>query len=196
MGNRSRLLAAVGTALASNMTFKVVPNIATGDPDIYDIAHPWNNNYALLSDVFEDISASPGCTAASVTIFNPDQSSCTWSGPFCCNAPIPKAVGIRVTTIGPCHGWVIVGSHDPVFAFNFATADPDIYFVAVPYHTTAMNLSDLFDEIPNAASVAAYDTDQSTCTWTGNFSCNQPLQIFQGVRVTVKAPGTWRPEHY
>ena len=192
------LLAVGGTVVASNMAFKVVWPIATGDPDIYDISLPWNNNYAKLSDIFNDISASSGCAAASVTHFNPDQSSCSWIGPGSCEIVVnEKGANIRVTTSGPCGAWVIVGSHDPNAVFTFAQADPSIYGVSVPYHTTAMDLAGLYNDIPNAASVTVFSPDQSSCSWIGPGGCNMPLTLGQGVRVTVGLAGTtWKPSHY
>jgi hypothetical protein len=191
------VLAVGGAALASNMGFKFVPNIATADPDVYDISIPDNNNYGTLSDIYNDISTSPGCTAASVTVFNPDQSSCTWAGDFTCDQPYVPGQGIRVTTAGACTGWVIVGSHNPALVRTFSLADPSIFDESVPYHTTATDLATLFAEIPNAASVTVFNPDQSSCTWAGDFTCNVALAIGQGVRVTVSVAGTnWTPSHY
>ena len=94
------LLVVAGAAVASNMGFKFTANIATGDPDIYDVSIPLNNNYTSLQGIYDDISASSGCTASSVTIFAPDQSSCSWIGAGSCNAPYNPGKGIRVTTAG------------------------------------------------------------------------------------------------
>jgi len=191
------LLAVGGAAVASNMGFKYAANLPTADPDIYDVSIPLNHNYTTLSSIFDDINTSPGCTAASVTVFNPDQSSCTWNGPFSCNTAYNSGQGIRVTVGGPCTGWIIVGSHNPSFQYAFPTNDPDIYDVSVPYHTTQTSLAGLYSEIPNAASVTIFNPDQSSCTWNGPFSCNVALSIGQGVRVTVTTDGTlWTPSHY
>ena len=46
------LLVVAGAAVASNMGFKFTANIATGDPDIYDISIPLNNNYTTLESVY------------------------------------------------------------------------------------------------------------------------------------------------
>jgi hypothetical protein len=191
------LLAVGGAAMASNMGFKFVPNIATHDPDIYPISIPFNNNYPTLSSIFNDISASPGCTAASVALFAADQSSCTWTGGFTCDAPYPSGRGVIVTVSAGCTGWVIVGSHNPSQVINFPVPDPGIQDVSVPYHTTQTDIAGLFAEIPNAASVGIFNPDQSSCVWTGNFTCNTALQIGTGVRVTVSVAGTnWTPSHY
>lgn len=192
------LLAVAGAAVASNMGFKGVPNLALSDPNIYDVSIPLNNNYTTLSSIFNDINASAGCSAAAVTVFAPDQSSCVWNGPFSCDLPYSPGQGIRVS-VGPpnCTQWIIVGSHNPSYTFAFAQADPSIYDVAVPYHTTQTSIAGLFAEIPSAASVTIFNPDQSTCTWNGPFSCNSAMTIMQGVRVSVSLPGaSWVPSHY
>lgn len=190
------LLAVGGIAVASNMGFKFVPNIATGDPEIYQVAIPLNNNYTTLSSIFNDISASAGCSAAQVTFFNPDQSSCSWTGSFTCDQPYAPGQGLRISTIGACTGWVIVGSHNPAFAFSLPL-DPNIADIAVPYHTTKTDLAGLFAEIgPNAAQVTKFNPDQSSCSWTGAFTCNAPVTIGEAYRVSVTAATSYTPSHY
>ena len=191
------LLAVGGAALASNMGFKFVPNIATADPDIYEISIPLNNNYTDLASIFNDINASAGCSAAGVTVFAPDQSQCSWTGSFSCNQAYTAGTGVRVSTYGTCTGWVIVGSHNPSFAFSFGLADPNIYDVSLPYHTTKTDLAGLYTEIPNAAGVTKINPDQSLCSWTGAFSRNTTITIGEAYRVSVTVAGTtWTPSHY
>ena len=190
------LLVVAGMAVASNMGFKFTANIATADPDIYDISIPLNNNYASLQSIYDDISASSGCSAAQVTIFNPDQSSCSWIGAGSCNAPYLPGQGIRVSTAGPCTAWVIVGSHNPGYLFSFGLADPNIYDIALPYHTTRTSTETLFNEIPNAAQVTKFFPDQSSCSWIGAGSCNVAITIGDAYRISVSAPSNWTPSHY
>lgn len=190
------LLVVAGAAVASNMGFKFTANIATADPDIYDISIPLNNNYTSLQAIFDDINASAGCAAAGVTIFSPDQSTCAWIGAGSCNAPYLPGQGIRVSTLGPCTAWVIVGSHNPSFIYNFALADPNIYDIALPYHTTRTTTETLFNEIPNCAAVTKFAPDQSTCAWIGAGSCNTAIAIGDAYRVSVLAPSSWTPSHY
>lgn len=190
------LLAVGGTAMASNMGFKFVPNLVDVDPLIYDISIPINNNYVDLKSIFDDIAASV-CTPGGVTVFDPAQNLCAWTGPFSCNTPYVDGQGIRVSVAGAsCATWVIVGSHNPAFAFNLATIDPDIYDIAVPYHTTTTDLKSLFSEIPGAAGVTVFDTSQNICSWTGAFSCNTPIVIGTGYRVSVTAPVLYTASHY
>jgi len=189
------LLAVGGAAVASNMGFKFVPNLATGDPDIYQISLPFNNNYVDIQDVFDDISASAGCSAAAVTVFHPDQSTCAWTGSLSCNEAVGSARGVRVGTIGPCTGWVIVGSHNPALTVS-VPLDPLILDASIPYHTTKTDLAGLFSEIPNAAQVTKFNADQSTCGWTGPLSCNVPITIGESYRISATVAGPWSPSHY
>jgi hypothetical protein len=186
-----------GLVLASNMTFKFVPAIPTADPQVYDVSIPLVNNYANLADIFNDIDSSPGCLAAQVTVFNPDQSTCSWTGSLSCNQPYQPGQLVRVSVFSAgCSGWVIVGAHNPGFSYSFPTADPDVYGVSIPYHTTAMNLSDLFNEIPNCMEVVKYNPDQSSCAYTGPMSCDAPVGVGEAYHVSVSAPGSWVPQHY
>jgi hypothetical protein len=86
------------------------PAIPLPDPSVYFISLPCCNPYITLSDVFNAMNAA-GCTAASVTRLNPDQSSCTWTGPFSCDVCIDCGMAVRVTTAVPCPGgWAIPGA--------------------------------------------------------------------------------------
>ena len=94
------LLAVGGAAMASNMGFKFVPNIQLVDPNIYDVSIPLNNNYVTLQSIFDDINASAGCTALSVTSFGNSpvpQTACAWVGSFSCNQPLDIGQAVRVT---------------------------------------------------------------------------------------------------
>lgn len=193
------LLAVGSAAVASNMGFKFVPNIATGDPDIYHVSFPFNNNYVTLFDVFNDIDSSPGCDAdgGGVTQFGSDQSTCAWTGPLTCNQAIVAAGGLRVSVAPsiPCTGWVVVGSHNPALAIN-VTIDPLIFDLSTPYHTTKTDLAGLFGEIPSAAQVTRFATDQSTCSWTGPLTCNAPVTIGESYRISATAASSYTPSHY
>lgn len=192
------LLAIGGTAMASNMGFKIVPNLALQDPNVYEISIPLNNNYTDLKSIFDDIGTNCPNGASSVTHFAPDQSSCTWNGPFSCSNPLAGGQAVRVTVaVTGCATWVIVGSHNPSFVYTFPLVDPNIYEISVPYHTTRTNIRELFDEIPNASSISRFHPDQSSCVWNGPFSCSEPITIGEGYWVTVGvAASTWVPSHY
>ena len=202
------LLAVGGAAMASNMGFKFVPNIANGAPAVYDISIPLNNNYTTLRSIFDDINASAGCSAAAVINFNNSPigtGSCTWAGPFTCDSTYHKgeSVWVKVAASTSCTGWVVVGSHDPSFQFSFTQNQPARYEVSVPYHTTETSLASLYAEIPSCSSVDAAGNGtspaQTHCTWAGPFTCNQPLSIGQGVAIKVNSPTLpvqWTPSHY
>jgi hypothetical protein len=186
-----------GLVLASNMSFKVVPSIPTADPDVYDISLPLVNNYTDLASVFNDINASAGCEAAQVTVFNSDQTSCSWTGPFSCNTALQPGEGVRVSTVSAgCSGWVIVGAHNPAFVYGFSIVDPGIYHMSIPYHTTALTLGDIFNSIPGAVEVCKFNPDQTSCCFTGLVSCDDTVEYWKAYRISVTAPTTWVPPHY
>lgn len=192
------LLVFAGAAVASNMGFKFTANIATGDPDVYLVSIPLNNNYTTIKSIFDDINASSGCSASQVTIFHPDQSTDSWTGPGSPSNPtVGVGEGVLVSTSGSCTGWIIVGSHNPNFQYSFPTADPDIYMASVPYHTTRTSIKQLFEEIPNAAQVTKMNPDQSTCSWTGPGSPdNCAITIGDAYFISVSAASLWTPSHY
>lgn len=206
IGVAAILLAISGVTVASNMAFKVVPDLKCPDPGVYDISIPRINSYTSLASIYNDISTSPGCTASSVTSFNSDQSSCTWNGPFSCNRPYSSGEGLRIS-VGPpfCRGWLIVGANAdaPANAFNFSVSDPSVYVAAYPYNGTAFTLADVFLDINangspagSAASVTIFECDQKSCTWNGPFSCNGVITPFASVWITVSAPTVWTPSMY
>lgn len=193
------LLMIGGVAVASNMGFKFVPNIATADPEVYWISIPLNNNYTDLASIYNDITAECPNGAAQAVRVHPDQSQCIWNGPFSCNEPYLPGEAVYVSTaVSGCTTWVIVGSHNPSFVYNFPTADPDIYTISVPYHTTLTDIAGLYNELgPNALQVVRVHPDQSQCIWNGPFSCNEPITIGEGYYVSVSVAGTtWTPSHY
>lgn len=197
-----------------NTGYRIVPDIATGDPAVYPINIPFCNNYTDLRSVFDDISASAGCTAAHVTSFNPDQSTVSWTGPFSGNRALTRGESVWVGTVGSCNGWVIVGADSSgsggslvAQGYTFLTVDPDVYQFSLPALTTALDLKDVFGDIPSAASVTHFHPDQSACSWTGPFSCNEPhvtggdryttWDFTVGLRYSVNtAPTKWLPSHY
>src|SRR5262245_24950486 len=145
------ILVVGGTALASNMGFKLVPNINAGAQN-FTLSLPINNNYTNAQSLFNDLSAScPGAlsgTGGKVERIVPSaggKTRQTWSAAGGTNFAIAKTEGyiVQTATGTTCTTAVIVGSHDPALAYSFAT--PSInYLVSIPYHTTAQNARDLF----------------------------------------------------
>lgn len=179
----------------SNTGVKMVPDFALGDPNFYPINIPCCNNYTDLVSVFNDISSSAGCTAAQITSFNPDRSSCSWTGPFTCNRPLQCAEVPWVSTVGPCNGWVIVGANcasgSPLIAAArvITVVDPLRTFFGPDQPPCAKHMKDVFCEIaldcdaignsPTVAAVTHWHRDPVTgddlsCSWTGAFTCNYP----------------------
>jgi hypothetical protein len=198
------LLAVGGSAFASNMGFKLVPNLALADPQVYEISIPANNNYTDLKSIFDDISSNCPAGAASVSHIRTDQTACTWTGPFSCPPePLPGCFGVRVSVTDSgggagCGSWIIVGSANPSQICSFPLADPQIYEDSVPYHTTQTNTAGLFGEISNAAEVCKVRTDGTANCWTGPFSTTpDPIVIGEGYIISVSNAGTtWVPSHY
>jgi hypothetical protein len=191
-------IAAVVPAVASNVGFKFVPAIGSSDPDVFDISLPYFNNYTTNASIFDDINTSPGCDALQVTTFFADQSSCSWTGPWSCNKPYTVGDGIRISVAAPGCTWVIAGSSDPSFSFAFTAAqvDPKIRFVSLPYHNTYLYLSDVFNDLPNAAQVTRFHPDQTSCSYTGPTSCDEAIERQDALVISVLAAGSWTPKHY
>lgn len=203
------LLAVSTAAFASNMGFKFVPDLQVASPGVYYISLPLNNNYADTTDIWTDMVNSCGQTGAGseVTNFFSGGGDCTWFGTSGCHqaswntAHQQESFRIRLGDAGStCGSWVLVGSHKPDFIYVFGTATPDAYHVSIPYHTTAVDIEDIFNEI--GASTAAEVTKFFTagdCTWFGTSGCNLPIIIGEGLRVRIavgKAPANWVPSHY
>lgn len=198
------VLAVGGTVLASNMGFKFVPNLNQAGKD-FTISLPINNNYTNADSIFQDVNAS-GCAAAKVERINPSTggtSRTTWVGfgSAADNFSVAKGQGYIVTTAGNCTTWVVVGSHDPTYVYNFAQAGKD-YLTSIPYHTTATVANDLFTGIPNCAKVERINPSlgaTSRTTWVGFGSAadNFPVAIGQAYIVAVGVAGVnWTPAHY
>ena len=189
------LLAIGGTVVASNMGFKFVPNFnAGGSTIVHTIGFPLNNNYVNAKDVRDDITAS-GCTAGTVQRRNTNQTIQSYAGigtPFLLN----KQEGLRTTVGGAgCTSWVVVGSWDPAYVYQFPTASPSQYLVTMPYHTTAINARDVFLSGP-FSGVRRINRNQTIQAYAG-IGTPFPITIGEPLIVLVTAASsTWVPPHY
>lgn len=188
-----------GSVVASNMGFKFVPNLNQGNPKIFTISLPLNNNYTNAESVRADIAGT--CSPAKIARVNPNQSQTTWVGTGLPtdNFAIVKGQGYILATNGTCTNWVVVGSHDPAYVYSFPQANPSIYLTSIPYHTTATVAEDLRTSIPSAAKIARINPNQSQTTWvgTGLPTDNFSVVIGEAYIVAVNTAGTtWTPAHY
>lgn len=197
------LLAIGGAAVASNMGFKFVPNITQSGPaKQYSISLPLNNNYANANAILTDIPA--GCNAQAVIRIAPSVNGSVkqgWLAPGTgVNFPVSKGEGYLVQTGTTCTNWVIVGSHDPAFVYNFAAGGVQT-FASVPYHTTATVANDLLTSIgPNAQAVIRIAPSVNGSVKQGwlapGTGVNFPVTIGEAYLVQVSAATAWTPAHY
>jgi len=193
------LLAVSGAAVASNMGFKFVPNL-NQTSKTFTISLPLNNNYASASAVFNDIQAS-GCTPNKVERINPStggSSRSSWTSTGGTDFPVAKGEGYIVEVGANCTSWVVVGSHDPAYTYNFALANKS-YLASIPYHTTATSASAIFNSIPSASKVERINPStggSSRSSWTSTGGTDFPVTIGEAYIVEVTAASSWTPAHY
>ena len=176
-----------GTAVASNMGFKFVPNIAAGN--FFNLSLPWFNNYTKANELFNDL---PG--ADSVTKVNANGSKTDWfnGAPFSQNFAIVKAEGYIVKA-GPSGVTtaVIVGSHDPNYTLTFNAGE--FFNAASPYHQTFTKANELFSDMNSqmgATAIGRISKVNTNGSYTSWFSGAPPTNNFTmdlGMAVIVKA---------
>jgi hypothetical protein len=196
------LLLACGAAVASNMGFKFVPNITQSGPaKQYTVSFPLNNNYTNAASVLGDIPG--GCNATGVIRIAPSVGGSTrqgWLAPGTgTNFSISKGEGYLVETTANCTTWVIVGSHDPAYVYNFASGLQTL--ASIPYHTTATAAADLLSSVgPNASGVIRIAPSVGGATRQGwlapGTGTNFPVTIGEAYLVEVSAATAWTPAHY
>lgn len=197
------LLAVCGGAVASNMGFKFVPNITQngGPNEQYTISLPLNNNYTNAASLLSDIPV--GCNGTGVVRIAPSVGGSVkqgWLAPgFGVNFPVAKGEGYLVETTSNCTSWVIVGSHDPAYVYNFGGGVQT--FASIPYHTTATVANDLLVSVgPNASGVIRIAPSVGGSVKQGwlapGFGVNFPVTIGEAYLVEVTSATAWTPAHY
>jgi hypothetical protein len=163
------ILAAGGVAVASNMGFKLnkplVANTATSGQNW--VAIPMNNPYGTIKNFCTQTGLpSALATTATITAINPVNNLPTTVTCFAAVAQLlpNDCTGIRVS-VPPSAGLgsiIIVGSHNPgkTCGIPANTAASGQFWFSVPYHTTAVTLKDLCNQIGMASSLAS--TGQGT----------------------------------
>lgn len=184
-----------GFALASNMGFKFVPNIAAGGG--FNLSLPWNNNYNTAKDLFDDISPQKVAKVESDSTFT------EWFGPGGgVDFPVAKGEAYFVTAsssgaLTP----VIVGSHDPNYTMSFTGGEG--FNASAPYHQTLSSAKDLFIDMNTALSdtiqkLAKIESDSTFTEWFGpGGGVDFALDLGMGVYVTASADtGAYAWPHY
>ena len=193
------LMLAVSVAtIGSNMGFKIsIP--LTGNYAINLVSLPYYNSYTDSASLWSDLVAS-GITPYQISYY--DSQNGAWvdyfgRGPF--TLPASGGLLIKVTDASPLP-WIVVGSHNPAFAFPL-TGNYAINLVSIPYHTTAVTSQDIWNQL-----VAAGDTpyqismyDSANGAWVDFFG-RGPFTLVPGqallIKVTDGSPTAWTPSHY
>ncbi|GAB4224800.1 MAG: hypothetical protein Kow0062_26930 [Acidobacteriota bacterium] len=176
-----------GTAVASNMGFKFVPNI--GANEFFNLSLPWFNNYTKANELFNDL---PG--ASRISKINPNGSRTSWfnGASFTQNFDVIKAEGYVVEAGGSgVNSAVIVGSHDPNFTLTFNAGE--FFNAAAPYHQTFTKANELFNDM-NAqmgataiARISKINANGAQTSWFNGASFSQNFTLDLGMAVIVES---------
>ncbi|OGF62863.1 MAG: hypothetical protein A2Y62_08335 [Candidatus Fischerbacteria bacterium RBG_13_37_8] len=223
MTNKVKLLLIVlsvfvaAVAIASNMGFKL--NYAlltnTGGNNANWVSIPYFDNYANANDVCTDINTvdCTAGTATTVTFFDTATNAYTT---YACGGKNPPAINAgRAYSVFAAAGsactWKLVGSHDDSYdstngiSFTTNTANNNMNWVAIPYHTQSANFNGLCIDI-NAdcanvvTQVTRFDTANNSYVTYACGGKNPPtVNAGDGLGIFVSsAPGAacWHPSHY
>jgi hypothetical protein len=190
-----------GGVFASNMGFKLVYQLLTsagGNSGTNWMAIPFNFPFANAQELYTDI---PNCLEISRYYKDDDTYQTYLAGKGAINFPVTACESYLVK-VSTDTNYVVVGSHDPsvgvcdLKAPTFASSGTN--WISVPYHTTATNASELYDDIPNCSEISRYwvadDTYQTYLIGKGAF--NFPITPGQGLLVKVSSDTSWTPSHY
>ncbi len=176
-----------GTAIASNMGFKFVPNV--GANSFFNLSLPWNNNYTAAKDLFNDL---PGSQAVNKVNSNGTQSSWFSGAPSAQNYPIIKGEGYIVEAgASGVTTAVIVGSHDPNFTLSFTAGQ--FFNAAAPYHQTFTRANELFNDFgtqlgaTSVAAISKVNANGTRSAWFDGAPAAQNFNLDLGMAVIVEA---------
>lgn len=184
------MLVVGGTAVASNMGFKITIPLAAGGYSNW-VSLPYYNSYTTAASIFGDIT---GCTQVS-RWDNPSGTYQSYTG--------GRGTGFNVTPgeaylikVSSATDWIVVGSHDPSLALTLSAGGASNW-VSIPYHTTATTASGLFGQIPNCTQVSRWDNPSGTYqSYTGGRGTGFNLTPGEGLLIKVNANESWTPLHY
>jgi hypothetical protein len=202
------LLGVIGTLTAGNSAvkfFKVLDHAGY----TYTVSLPANNKFSTANDVLLDLNAKCGATSIAGLVRIVPSAGGTirqaWLNPGGgVNFPIVKGEGYLVQLAAnatPCQ-WAIIGSHDDTLEIHFAQQSQPYksYLVAIPFHSTAHNASELISTIPNCISITRIvpstgGTIRQAWLSPGG-GVNFPVTTGEAYIVDTNADSTWRPTHY
>jgi hypothetical protein len=194
------MLAVAAFAHASNMGFKIT--IALDDSGAMDqqwFSLPYHNEYAVASDIKNDIGATICNRVYSWDVDN-DVYIFYESPRLGTDFAIMPGIAYMVTLVASGN-WVVVGSHDPGFTVNISDLGAfDRNWVSVPYHSMAADAAGLKTEIGATIVNRVYHwlsaTDAYEFYESPRLGVNFPLVPGDGIMLTVLTSGTWTPSHY
>jgi hypothetical protein len=183
-----------GFAVASNMGFKFVPDIAAGDA--FNLSLPWNNNYTTAESLRSDLGADQ------VTQIDSASNFISWLGSTGVNFDVvSKEAYLVFAPSGNGIQPVVVGSHDPNAAIDFAAGE--FQNLSAPYHQTLTTAQELFDDIENQVGagtveqVTKIDAQTNFISWLGTTGVNFNLDLGMGVLVkAASTAGGYQWPHY
>lgn len=176
-----------GTAIASNMGFKFVPNV--GANSFFNLALPWNNNYTAAKDLFNDL---PGAQTVNKVNSNGTQLSWFAGAPSAQNYAITKGEGyiVEAGATGVSTA-VIVGSHDPNFTLSFTAGT--FFNAAAPYHQTFTRANELYNDFgtqlgaTSVAAISKVNANGTRLAWFDGAPAAQNFNLDLGMAVIVEA---------
>ena len=180
------LLTASGLLVASNMGVMVRASFSTPGVDHW-LSLPFRTALADAQDVCDALGPNATLVAYYDTA---TETRVEWSCPGGTNFSLQPGVGLMVQ-VSAATTATFLGAHDPslsVPAGGFVHAGRD-YYIALPYHSTAVVAQDLCAEIASAVLVSRFDPASGLSQdWTCPFGSNFTVQKGEALRIVVGVP--------
>ena len=215
----SYVVRATGDATNSEISWKIEkPIYSTGSTDQNWVSLPYRTSYADLSDIGDDIGNAAISKVTTWSPINPPAEqqfrSVTWDDLFSMwggsdDAVVPGTMVMITCKDGQDFNWNIVGSHISGTTLQmYSTGSTDQNWFSLPYHCTYADLSDIGDDIGNAAisKVTTWspinppaEQQFRSVTWDDLFSMwggsDDAVVAGTGIMLTVKdgQDGPWTP---
>ena len=215
----SYVVRATGDTTNSEISWKIEkPIYSTGGTDQNWISLPYRVSYADLSDIGDDIGNAVISKVTTWSPINPPAEqqfrSVSWDSLFsewagADDAIVPGTMIMLTCKDGQDFNWNIVGSHISGTTLQmYSTGSTDQNWFSVPYHCTYADLSDIGDDIGNAAisKVTTWspinppaEQQFRSVSWDSLFSewagADDAIVPGTGIMLTVKdgQDGPWTP---